>query len=101
MESFQHALGYPECKNTKPIVESIKEPCPKCGGQILVKKSKKGRKFYVCENNQSQKCDYISWNKPKAEAKKTEKKENQQDTTFILQLCYKSFTFTLQLTKIY
>jgi len=39
----------------------------------LVKKSKKGRKFYVCENNQSQKCDYISWNKPKTEAKKSRK----------------------------
>ena len=66
-ENFQLALGYPECKNTKPIVEAIEEPCPKCGGKLLVKKSKKGRKFYVCENNPKSGCDYISWNKPKKE----------------------------------
>ena len=53
--NFWHALGYPECKNTKAIVETIKEVCPNCGGQIQVKKSKKGRKFYVCENNSSRK----------------------------------------------
>ena len=61
---FLACPGYPECKNAKPLVETIDIPCPKCGGKIEVKKSKKKRKFYVCENNPD-KCDYISWNKPK------------------------------------
>ena len=65
---FLACPGYPECKNAKPIVETVDVPCPKCGGKILIKKSKKKRKFYVCENNTNSadsKCDYISWNKPK------------------------------------
>ena len=61
---FLACPGYPECKNAKPIVETIDVPCPKCGGKIEVRKSKKKRKFYICENN-PEKCDYISWNKPK------------------------------------
>ena len=61
---FLACPGYPECKNTKPIVEKIKEKCPKCGGDVLIKKSKRGRKFYICENNKDGGCDYISWNKP-------------------------------------
>ena len=61
---FLACPGYPECKNTKPFVETIDIPCPKCGGKIQVRKSKKKRKFYICENNPGS-CDYISWNKPK------------------------------------
>ena len=61
---FLACPGYPECKNAKPLVETLDVPCPKCGGKILVKKSKKKRKFYICENNPKS-CDYISWNKPK------------------------------------
>ena len=61
---FLACPGYPECKNTKPIVETIDVPCPSCGGKVIVKKSKRGRKFYVCENNPKS-CKYISWNKPK------------------------------------
>ena len=64
---FLACPGYPECKNVKPIVEMIQEKCPKCGGNVLVKKSKRGRKFYVCENNAKGECDYISWNKPGTE----------------------------------
>lgn len=60
---FLACPGYPECKNAKPLVETIEEPCPKCGGKIQVRKSKKKRKFYICENNPKS-CDYISWNKP-------------------------------------
>ena len=63
---FLACPGYPECKNAKPLVESIDIPCPKCGGKILVKKTKKRRTFYVCENSPKT-CDYISWNKPKKE----------------------------------
>ena len=61
---FLACPGYPECKNAKPLIETIDVPCPKCGGKIQVRKSKKKRKFYICENN-PEKCDYISWNKPK------------------------------------
>lgn len=61
---FLACPGYPECKNAKPFVETIDVPCPKCGGKIQVRKSKKKRKFYICENNPGS-CDYISWNKPK------------------------------------
>ena len=61
---FLACPGYPECKNAKPLVETINEPCPVCGGKVQVKKSKRGRKFYVCENNPKS-CNYISWNKPK------------------------------------
>ena len=63
---FLACPGYPECKNTKPFVETIDVPCPKCGGIIQVRKSKKKRNFYICENNPD-KCDFISWNKPKKE----------------------------------
>ena len=65
---FLACPGYPECKNAKPIVEEIDIPCPKCGGKILVKKTKSKRTFYVCSNNKNtpdSKCDYISWTKPK------------------------------------
>ena len=54
---FLACPGYPECKNTKPIVETIEEPCPKCGGTIQVRKAKNKRKYYICENN-PQSCDY-------------------------------------------
>ena len=76
---FLACPGYPECKNAKPIVETIEQPCPVCGGKVQVKKTKKGRKFYVCENNGTS-CEYISWNKPKIgekwtpEENKTKKK---------------------------
>ena len=65
---FLACPGYPECKNAKPLIESIDVPCPKCGGKVLVKKTKKRRTFYVCENNTNKddsKCYYISWTKPK------------------------------------
>ena len=67
---FLACPGYPECKNAKPLVESIDVPCPNCGGKVLIKKTKNRRNFYVCENNtnkEDSKCDYISWNKPKKE----------------------------------
>ena len=65
---FLACPGYPECKNAKPFVETINVPCPKCGGKIQVRKSKKKRNYYICENN-PEKCDYISWNKPKTRRK--------------------------------
>ena len=61
---FLACPGYPECKNAKPLVETIDVPCPKCGGKVQVRKTKKRRNYYICENNPKS-CDYISWNKPK------------------------------------
>jgi len=63
---FLACPGYPECKNIKSIVQKIDIPCPKCGGAIVIKKTKAKRMFYVCENSPAT-CDYISWNKPKKE----------------------------------
>ena len=85
---FLACPGYPECKNAKPIVETIDVPCPVCGGVVQVKKSKRGRKFYVCENNGTT-CQYISWNapkvgeewKPEEETKKTKKKTTRKTST--------------------
>ncbi|MDU5595708.1 type I DNA topoisomerase, partial [Peptoniphilus rhinitidis] len=60
---FLACPGFPECRNTKPLVEKIGVKCPKCeDGEIVVKRSKKGRKFYGCDNYP--KCDFVSWNKP-------------------------------------
>ena len=61
---FLACPGYPECKNAKPIVETIDVPCPKCGAKVQVRKTKRKRNYYICENNPKS-CDYISWNKPK------------------------------------
>ena len=61
---FLACPGYPECKNAKPIIETIDVPCPKCGGVVQVRKTKKRRNYYICEHN-PESCDYISWNKPK------------------------------------
>ncbi len=69
---FLACPGYPECKNAKPLIETISEPCPKCGGKIQIRKTKKRRNYYICENN-PEKCDYISWNKPGQEEKKAKK----------------------------
>jgi DNA topoisomerase-1 len=54
--------GYPECKNIKKMVTETGVPCPKCGGKVIVKKSKKGRVFYGCD--QYPKCDFVSWDEP-------------------------------------
>jgi DNA topoisomerase-1 len=60
---FLACPGYPECKNAKPIVNTIDIPCPNCGGKIQIRKTKKRKNYYICENNPKS-CDYISWNKP-------------------------------------
>ncbi len=59
---FLACSGYPECKNTKPIINKIDVKCPKCGGDIIVRKSKKGRIFYGCSNYPN--CDFVSWDRP-------------------------------------
>jgi len=79
---FLACPGYPECQNAKPLIETIDEPCPKCGGKIQIRKTKKKRNYYLCENN-PEKCDYISWNKPSDEKKKeaTGKAKTKSKTT--------------------
>lgn len=62
---FLACPGYPECNNAKPYFESAGVDCPKCGGKILKKKSKKGRTYYGCEHNPE--CDFVSWDKPAKE----------------------------------
>ncbi|SHE62951.1 type I DNA topoisomerase [Clostridium fallax] len=62
---FLACPGYPDCQNTKPIVEEVDAPCPLCGGKVVVKKSRKGRKFYGCSNYPE--CTFVSWNEPAKE----------------------------------
>ena len=71
---FLACPGYPECKNAKPFVETIDVPCPKCGGKVQIRKTKKHRNYYICENNPKS-CNYISWNKPKVGEKFIESEE--------------------------
>ncbi|KGN02869.1 DNA topoisomerase I [Clostridium novyi A str. 4570] len=59
---FLACPGYPDCKNTKPIVKELDVPCPVCGGKILLRKSRKGRKFYGCSNYPE--CNFVSWSEP-------------------------------------
>jgi DNA topoisomerase-1 len=61
---FLACPGFPECKNAKAIVETIDVPCPCCGGTVQVRKTKRKKNYYICENN-PESCKYISWNKPK------------------------------------
>lgn len=62
---FLACPGFPDCKNTKPYLEKIGVKCPKCGGEIVIRKSKKGRRYYGCENNPD--CDFMTWQKPSKE----------------------------------
>ena len=59
---FLACPGFPECRNTKPYLEKIGVACPQCGKEIVLKKTKKGRKYYGCENNPD--CDFMSWSRP-------------------------------------
>lgn len=82
---FLACPGYPECKNIKPFEEKIEVPCPVCGAEVYVRKTKRGKKYFICSNN-SQKlekpCNYISWNAPKV-GEKWDPSENEtvQKTT--------------------
>lgn len=62
---FLACPGFPECRNTKPYFEKIGVKCPKCGGELVLKRSKKGRIYYGCENSPD--CDFMSWARPVAE----------------------------------
>ncbi|MCM1307649.1 MAG: type I DNA topoisomerase [Butyrivibrio sp.] len=58
---FLACPGFPDCRNTKPYLEKAGVACPKCGGEVVILKTKKGRRYFGCEN---QDCDFMSWNKP-------------------------------------
>ena len=58
---FLACPGFPECRNTKPYLEKAGVKCPKCGGEVVILKTRKGRRYYGCEN---QECDFMSWQKP-------------------------------------
>ena len=62
---FLACPGFPECKNTKPYLEKIGVPCPLCGKDVVIRRSKKGRVYYGCENNPD--CEFMSWQKPSKE----------------------------------
>ncbi|MCI8894742.1 MAG: type I DNA topoisomerase [Lachnospiraceae bacterium] len=62
---FLACPGFPDCKNTKPYLEKTGIACPKCGKEVVQRKTKKGRKYFGCEDNPG--CDFMSWQKPSAE----------------------------------
>ena len=62
---FLACPGFPECRNTKPYLEKIGVECPKCGKDVVLRRTKKGRKYYGCEDNPD--CDFMSWQKPSKE----------------------------------
>ena len=62
---FLACPGFPECRNTKPYLEKIGVPCPICGKEVVMRRSKKGRRYYGCENNPE--CEFMSWQKPSKE----------------------------------
>ena len=59
---FLACPGFPECRNAKPIVEETPYECPICRGKILIKKTRRGKKYYACENSKS--CNFMIWDTP-------------------------------------
>ena len=62
---FLACPGFPECRNTKPYLEKIGVPCPQCGKEVVIRKTKKGRRYYGCEANPE--CDFMTWQRPSVE----------------------------------
>lgn len=62
---FLACPGFPECRNARPILEEAGVTCPKCGGKVLFKKTRKGRRYLGCENNP--KCSFMTWDMPAGE----------------------------------
>ena len=99
---FLACPGYPECKNVKPFVVTIDVPCPVCGGQVQVRKTKRGKNYYICENNKNteESCKFISWDKPKvgepwnpeAEKEKAPKRTTRRKKTTTKKTAKKSTT---------
>lgn len=62
---FLACPGFPDCRNTKPYLEKIGVACPKCGADLVIRKTKKGRRYYGCISYPD--CDFMSWQKPSTE----------------------------------
>lgn len=62
---FLACPGFPDCRNTKQYFEKVGVACPKCGKEVVIRKTKKGRKYYGCEDNPT--CEFMSWQKPSKE----------------------------------
>ena len=62
---FLACPGFPECRNTKPYLEKIGVQCPKCNEDLVIRKTKKGRRYYGCISYPD--CDFMSWQKPSVE----------------------------------
>ncbi len=60
--NFLACPGFPDCRNTRPMLKKVGAPCPLCGGEIVERKSKRGKLFYGCEHYPS--CQFVTWNKP-------------------------------------
>ncbi len=78
---FLACPGYPDCKNIKPYVEKIDVPCPVCGAEVYVRKTKRGKNYYVCSKyvkDNPNSCNFISWNMPKVGEKWSPEMEQKQ-----------------------
>ncbi|AGA70020.1 DNA topoisomerase I [Desulfitobacterium dichloroeliminans LMG P-21439] len=62
---FLACPGFPECRNTKPLLEEVGTKCPNCGNPLVIRRSKKGRKFYGCSTYPE--CEFVSWELPASE----------------------------------
>ena len=62
---FLACPGFPDCRNTKPYLEKIGVQCPKCGADVVIRKTQKGRRYFSCENGPD--CDFMTWQKPSGE----------------------------------
>ncbi|MED1784819.1 type I DNA topoisomerase [Brevibacillus fortis] len=89
---FLACSGFPDCRNTKPIVKEVGVKCPQCEtGEIIERKSKKSRIFYGC--NQYPECEFVSWDKPiarpcpKCSSMLVEKKRKKQGVSIICTKC--------------
>ncbi|MCD8078220.1 MAG: DNA topoisomerase, partial [Lachnospiraceae bacterium] len=67
---FLACPGFPDCRFTKPYLEKVGAQCPECGGELLIRKTRKGRRYFGCENYP--KCEYMTWQKPRTEKKTAE-----------------------------
>ncbi|MBR2696019.1 MAG: type I DNA topoisomerase [Parasporobacterium sp.] len=70
---FLACPGFPECRNTQSIIEKAGVKCPECGKELIIRKTKKGRRYYGCEGYPE--CNYMSWVKPSPADKKKAEKE--------------------------
>jgi DNA topoisomerase-1 len=62
---FLACPGFPGCRSTKPYLETVGVPCPMCGKEVVYRKTKKGRRYYGCEDHPN--CEFMSWQKPAVE----------------------------------